>query len=185
MSQTDGSTIPTKVWVVDDDRLSKAEVMLQRAIEIDPHCPNAQNYLEQIAVARQRQGTNKGQQLTSNLQLLPQKALNDAMTERAILYGDQAERSTTVNDEFVANIGDTDEQRWREQSKRRRHEKKKKKKKRKRHHRKRQDSDLSSSFYSSSSLSSYSPSSNISYSSHKKERKKLDGGPKRKRSRKK
>lgn len=185
-SQNDGSTIPTKIWIVDDDRLSKAEVMLHRAIEIDPLCPNAQNYLDQIAVARQRHEANKGQQLTSNVQLLPQKALNDAMTERAILYGDQEERGNTLldNDELLANMGDTEEQRWREQKKRRRHEKKKKKKKTKRHHRKRQDSDLSSS-YSSSSLSGYSPSSSISYSSHKKKRKKLHGGPKRKRSRKK
>jgi hypothetical protein len=64
--------------------LSKAEAMLQRAIEIDPQCANAHKYLGKIAVARQRQETSKSQQLTSNVQLLPQKALNDAITERAI-----------------------------------------------------------------------------------------------------
>jgi tetratricopeptide (TPR) repeat protein len=184
MSRHDGS-ITTKVLGIvddddDDDRLSKAVAMLQRAIEIDPQCSNAQKYLDQIAVARQRQETSKSQQLTSNVQLLPQKALNDAMTERAILYGDQDETSNTLHNELVGSIGVTDEQSWREQKKRR-HKKKKKKKHRQR---KRHDSDLSSS-YSSSSLSD-DCHSNLSYLSHKKKRKKTThGGPKRKHSKKK
>lgn len=182
MSRHDGS-ISTKVLdVVDDndDRLSKAEAMLQRAIEIDPQCANAHKYLDQIAVARQRQETSKSQQLTSNVQLLPQKALNDAITERAILYGDQDETSNTLQNELVATIGVTDEQCWREQ-KNRRHRKKKKKKHRQR---KRYDSDVSSS-YSSSSVS-VDNHSNLSYPSHKKKRKKTThGSPKRKHNKKK
>jgi hypothetical protein len=136
--------------------------------------------LDQIALARQRQETSKSQQLTSNVQLLPQKALNDAITERAILYGDQDETSNTLQNELVATIGVTDEQCWREQ-KNRRHRKKKKKKHRQR---KRHDSDVSSS-YSSSGVS-VDNHNNLSYPSHKKKRKKTThGSPKRKHNKKK
>ncbi len=56
-------------------------VPIKRAIEIDSQCSNAQNYLDQIAVEKQMQQENREQYLSSNVQLLPQKALNDTIAE--------------------------------------------------------------------------------------------------------
>lgn len=120
----------------DDDRLSKAESLLKRAIEIDPQCPNAQNYLDQIAVEKQMQQKTREPYLSSNVQLLPQKALNDAIAERAILYGHDDRNN--VHDELAEGLSAVE----RKREKKRRRDKKRKKKNRRRRGR---DYDSSSS----------------------------------------
>eukprot|EP00590_Aulacoseira_subarctica_P006826 CAMPEP_0172417534 /NCGR_PEP_ID=MMETSP1064-20121228/4065_1 /TAXON_ID=202472 /ORGANISM="Aulacoseira subarctica , Strain CCAP 1002/5" /LENGTH=358 /DNA_ID=CAMNT_0013155939 /DNA_START=87 /DNA_END=1163 /DNA_ORIENTATION=- len=124
----------------DNDRLDKAEIMLRKALELDPLCPNAQFYLDQIAIERQKR--RQGSFSSSNVLLVPQRAWNDAIVERTILNG------LEDDDNSESEVVDLHNQK--REKKRHRHKKQKKKHRRKR---RRDDSSVSSEHADSSTQS--------------------------------